>query len=260
MRGARVIAMIAVLVLSVGCVSTRPAATKQDTPGTPPDFTEGVWIKKYPGNYACFKFETPEGITIVCDPFGMDEKVSADIVTESHQDYDHVDTSMITGLYKLYRGPGEFPGEFVEKGVFVAGIGGKHNKTDTEVTNTVFVFDINGIRIAHFASLGQAPSEEMWEKLNELGGIVVLLIQACTDPAWKSIKMTLEECCSVVDRLNPRIVIPEHGNMGISEDIARHYHTQVQHEGRGGFVVTKGLLRSINGHRILDMDTASRRQ
>jgi L-ascorbate metabolism protein UlaG (beta-lactamase superfamily) len=260
MRGAQVTAMVAVLVLSVGCVSAKPEAKKQDAPGKPPDFTEGVWIKKYPGNYACFKFETPDGITIVCDPFGMDEKVSADIVTESHQDYDHVDTSMITGLYKLYQGPGEFSGEFAGEGIFVAGIGGKHNKTDAEVTNTVFVFAINGIRIAHFASLGQAPSEEMWAKLNELGGIDVLLIQAYTNPVWKSVKMTLEECCSVVDRLDPRIVIPEHGNMGISEDIARHFHTQVQHEGYGGFVVTKGLLRSISGHRILDMDTTSRLQ
>jgi hypothetical protein len=229
-----------------------PAASneKQHVSKRPENFTTGVWIKKYPKHYACFKFETPDGIKIVCDPFNMDEKVPADIVTESHQHWDHVDISKIKGLYKLYTGPGEF----LEKGIWVTGIGGRHDKGDTDVTNTVFVFNINGIKIAHFASQGQVPGKEMWAKLKECNGIDVMLVQAYRTPNWGDIKMTVDECYGVIDRLNPKIVIPEHGTKGISKDLANHYHTQVEYINYDGFVVTKDILKSIKGHKILDMD------
>ncbi len=231
-------------------IESKPVEKERHVSKRPENFTEGVWIKKYPLKYACFKFETPDGIKIVCDPFNMDETVSADIVTESHQDGDHVDDSKITGVFKLYKSPGES----VEKGIWITGIGGRHNKGDTEVTNTVFVFDIHGMKIAHFASQGQAPGKDMWAKLEEFNGIDVLLVQAFKNPDWKNIKMTIDECCGVIDRLNPKIVIPEHGTAGISEDFANHYHTRVEHINYDGFVLTKDILKSTKGHRFLDMD------
>jgi hypothetical protein len=245
-----ILTVLALCALSVGCVSPKPDERVRLVSKSPQNFTEGVWIKKYPFDYACFKFETPDGIKIVCDPFEMDDTVPADIVIESHQDGDHNDAKKITGLYKLIQSPGEYE----EKGIRITGIGGRHNKGDTAVTNTVFVLDVNGIKIAHFASQGQVPSEEMWAKLEALNGIDVMLVQAFRKPEYGYVKMTVDECCSVIDRLGPKIVIPEHGTDGISEDFANHYHSQVERVNYDGFVVTKEILKSIEGHLIIDMD------
>ena len=252
MSKSKIIMVLVVLILAVGVIFLKPVKKIQHVSKRPENFTNGVWIKKYPGGYACFKFETPDGIKIVCDPYNMDETVSADIVTESHQDVDHKDTSMLTGQFTLLKEPGEY----VVKGIHITGIPGKHNKPDTGMTNTVFVFEINGIKIAHFASQGKVPSEEMWVLLKAFNGIDILLIQTFKSPHWEwdDIKMTPKECYTVIDRLNPKIVIPEHGTKEISKDFANHYHTQVEYINYDGFVVTKDILKNIRRHKILEMD------
>ncbi len=246
----RIIRVIAILILTAGVIFSKSAEVIQHVSKRPGNFSKGVWIKKYPKNYACFKFETPDGFTIICDPFEMDETVSADIVTESHIDADHTNTSKITGFYNLFRNPGVYE----ENGIKVTGIGGWHDKAGpANETNTIFVFEINGIKIAHFASLGQAPSKEMWAKLDAFNCIDILLIQVFSD-AHVYIKLMVGESCEIIDRLNPKIVIPEHGTPGISKSIAEHYHTQAKHINYNGFVVTQEMLKNINGHRIFDMD------
>lgn len=247
----KIIRILLILILVSGSIfESSSGEKKQLISKRPENFTEGVWIKKYPSNFACFKFETPDGIKIICDPFNMDETVSADIVIESHQHGDHTDTSKITGNYKLFQSPGEFE----EKGIRITGIGGSHEKGDADVTNTIFVFDINGIKIAHFASQGDIPNKKMWAKLEAFKGIDILLVQAFKNPETKEIKMILEDCYVVFDRLNPKIIIPEHGRAEISKDIAKHYNTSVEYINYDGFVITKEILKNIKGHRILDMD------
>jgi L-ascorbate metabolism protein UlaG (beta-lactamase superfamily) len=241
------------ILTSIGTYSH--SETKYSLSNNPDNFTEGVWIKKYPYNDACFKFETPDGIKIVCDPNDMDETVSADIVTESHIDGDHTDTSKISGFYNLYRNPGEY----MQKGIKITGIRGWHDKAGPfNETNTIFVFDINGIKIAHFASQGQFPDKEMRAELDALNGIDILLIQAYYPDSYVYVKMTLDECCKVIDMLNPKIVIPEHGTPGIGKFIAERYHTQAEHIGHEGIVITKDILKNIKTHRILDMDNGPR--
>jgi len=213
----------------------------------PVGFTEGIWIRKYPGGYASFKFELPDGFTFVCDPYQMDEIISPDFVTSSHMHSDHADYSKLTGRFETFMRKGDF--EY--KGFPVSGIAGSHNKGDREVSNIIFVMDINGIRIAHFAAQGQMPDDRMFSRLK---GTDVLLIQVFNEPDYSDIKLTVSECCEIIDRLDPRIVIPEHGSSKIGEEIAEHYHTTVEYVDRGGFVITEKLLKNIKGHKIVDMD------
>lgn len=252
MNNTKPIILLVVLILAVGLIFLKPVKKIQHVTKRPEKFIKGVWIKKYPGGYACFKLETPDGIKIICDPYNMDETVTADIVTESHQDADHNDTSRITGEFTLLKEPGEY----IVKGIHITGIPGKHNKPDTGITNIIFVFEINGIKIAHFASQGKRPSEDIWAKLKAFNGIDILMIQAFKSPHWEwdEIKMTPKECYTVIDRLKPGIVIPEHGTKGISKDFAKHYHTQVEYIDYDGFVVTGDILKNIRGHKILEMD------
>lgn len=211
------------------------------------NFTQGVWIKKYPENYACFKFETPEGLKIVVDPYMMNETVKPDIVTESHQHADHNDISKLQGEYKLIKETGSY----IEKGIKITGYSGKHNKGDATETNIIFVYEINGIKIAHFASQGELPNYDVLDKIKNID---VLLIQASIKPEYANSKLNLDETKLIIDRLNPKIVIPEHGSENLCKALASFLGLNVEFIKNGEIVVTKSELNASEGLRILDLD------
>jgi hypothetical protein len=212
----------------------------------PKEFTEGLFIKKYPGNYACFKFETPGGVKIVTDPYNMDETISPDIVTESHQHEDHADTARLSGSYKLITEVGEYS----VKGVKIKGFPGEHNKGDNAVTNRIFLFDIEGIKIAHFASQGELPD---LETVRKLGNPDILLIQACKDEIYD--KLTLSDCAGIIDSLKPKIVIEEHGSAGYGAKLAEYFKLPDEYASNGEIYITKRDLEEIEGFKVLDLDT-----
>jgi L-ascorbate metabolism protein UlaG (beta-lactamase superfamily) len=207
-----------------------------------------VRIEKHPGDFACFEIRTLEGLTIVSDPYALERTVAPDIVTESHQHGDHTDTSRLAGDYLLVTQPGErsLPG------VKITGIAGKHGKGDHSVTNVIFVFDLQGIRIAHFASQGVPPDEEAYAKL---GRVDVLMIQGSLRDTHLSEKLTGDECCRIVERLRPAIVIPAHGSPGMAEHLARCFGKEVERVPSGVIWVQQEDLRAAAlGPRILYMD------
>ena len=213
----------------------------------PENLTEGVWIKKYPENYACFKFETPDGIKIVADPYMMNETVQPDIVTESHQHADHVDVSKLKGTYKLIKETGSFS----EKGVKITGYQGKHNKGEMSEPNIIFVYEVNGLKVAHFASQGELPSDET---LDQIKNADVLLIQASIKPEYANSKMNLEEAKYIIDKLNPKIVIPEHGSENLGKALAAYLGLKVEFIKNGEVIVTKSELDAAKSLRVLDLD------
>lgn len=208
-------------------------------------FTEGVWIKKYPDNYACFKFESPEGFQIVCDPFNMNETLQPDIVTESHQHMDHADTSCLELPYQLITEPGEYK----TNDVVINGYAGKHNKGDKEDTNNIFVIKMNDITIAHFASQGELPSDEV---LEQIGTVDILLIQIFTNPGYA--KLIMDDADIIVSKLNPKIIIPEHGDQTIGDKLAKHLKVSEEVEDSGSIIITREMLDNADSIRVINLD------
>ena len=134
---------------------------------------EGLKIVKYPGNFAAFKFMTKNGAIIVADPYGMTEYVRADVVTISHHHGDHCDMSHIQGSPIVL----DKADAIEHKGILIRGVAGVHNKGDIHTTNVIFMYNLCGIRLAHFASQGDVPTEAMYDLI---GTVDVLLIQ-CID-------------------------------------------------------------------------------
>ena len=166
-------------------------------------------IKKYPGTFTSFRLETPTGVTIITDPYKMDEDVPADIVTVSHYHSDHSDFSRITGEYLLV----DLVGNYDEKGIKITGVAGHHTKGDTSTTNVIYVFDIDGIRLAQFASQGELPTEEMFA---QIGQVDILIIQIL---GWERGKLTVGEARRISQRLQAKIVIPAHTNAGQTDSL-----------------------------------------
>ncbi len=200
-------------------------------------------IHKYPDNYTCFKLETSTGVIIITDPYAMDEGVQADIVTISHDHADHADFSRITGKYDLI----DKAGSFNEKGIQITGVTGYHNKGDTGTKNIIYIFDIDGIRLAQFASQGEVPTEEMFTRI---GNVDILIIQIY---GTKNGKLSAQEAGSIAQRLQAKIVIPAHTDTSQTDVLASFLGVPSEKIATGELIVTKADLEQMTP-KVLTLD------
>lgn len=215
-----------------------PAITKDK-------FTEGVWIKKYPGNYNCFEFLKKNGYQIICDPYNIDDDCNPDLVMESHQHGDHTDTTIFKKPYELIKEPGNYSYDHIS----IRGFSGKHNSGDEEGTNNIYVFNIDGITMAEFGSQGEVPKNEM---LKQIGPVDVLFIQIFSNTGYG--KLEVKDIDSIVKYLKPKIIIPEHGREGIEQQLAIHMKLDEVYKTSGTLNVTRTMLDSIKEVRIISLD------
>lgn len=154
--------------------------------------------------HACFLIEM-EGIRIVTDPF--DEtvgypipNVTADVVTESHQHFDHNAHHLVRGNFRLIKEAGEYE---IGK-VKVKGIETYHDtKSGRERgKNIVFVFEGEGMRVCHLGDLGHVPTND---QVRSIGEVDVLLV-----PVGGTFTIGPKEAKEVVNLIKPTVTIPMH--------------------------------------------------
>ncbi len=144
--------------------------------------------------------------SIVCDPF--DPKmvglkfapIDADIVTISHSHEDHNQSNLVKGAKKIINGPGEY--EIM--GISILGFPSYHDTKNGEERgkNTIYVFEVDGIRIAHLGDLGHAIPEKT---LEEMGYIDILIL-----PVGDEFTIGPGEATKIVQAIEPSIAIPMH--------------------------------------------------
>jgi len=155
--------------------------------------------------HSCFKIETG-GKTLVTDPYDpkigltLPKDLTADIVTVSHQHFDHSYTAAVGGEPKVINQPGQYE----IGGTLITGVPTFHdNKQGTERGgNTVFVIESEGIRVVHLGDLGHLLSED---QIKEIGRTDILLV-----PVGGHYTIDPVEAKAVVDQLDPKIVVPMH--------------------------------------------------
>lgn len=148
--------------------------------------------------------------TVITDPFESGKvgfkfpKVEADIVTVSHDHWDHNQSSLVQGSPKVVSGPGEYE----IKGVSVFGVPTYHDaKQGAERgKNTVYVITIDNMRVCHLGDLGHTLSEA---QVGEIGEVDILLV-----PVGGVYTISTKEAAEVVSSLEPKIVIPMHYKTG----------------------------------------------
>ncbi len=214
-------------------------------PATDTEFTEGVLIKKYPGNYACFTFETIDGFQILSDPYMLNDTLKPDVVTESHQHGDHNDTSQVEGDFALITESGEYT---FDKTV-IKGYMGVHNKGDLPSPNTIFVTKLEDITIAHFASQGDLPSDEV---LDQIGRVDVLLIQIFENGTYG--KLVPDDLPAIINKLQPKIIIPEHGQANADAVIAGKLDITYEAEPSGRLILTQEKLKMMKEAKVINLD------
>lgn len=144
--------------------------------------------------------------SIVTDPFDPQmvgirfPSVSSTIVTVSHEHDDHNKAELVSGVKKIIRGPGEYEIE----GISIIGIPSFHDKKKGEERgkNTIYVFEIDGLRVAHLGDLGHELEDE---KVEAMGDINVLMI-----PVGGVYTIGPQEASEVARAIEPNIIIPMH--------------------------------------------------
>jgi L-ascorbate metabolism protein UlaG (beta-lactamase superfamily) len=155
--------------------------------------------------HACFLIETADGTRIVTDPFNEEvgyplPAVEAEIVTVSHQHFDHNAVAVVRGRPHVVQEPGEHRlGTITIKGVSTfhdAEQGAKRG------ANVVFVIEADGLRICHLGDLGHLLNEE---QLRRIGRVDVLLV-----PVGGTFTIDAGQAAETVAALRPRIAVPMH--------------------------------------------------
>lgn len=155
--------------------------------------------------HSCFRLTERSMATVVTDPFDNNIgygplKLKADIVTISHDASGHNNIEAVKGTSHVITGPGEF-----EIGsVFITGVqtDGHSKKNNGQPRNTLYVFDYDGLTVAHLGDLKQVPTQT---EVEALGTVNVVLV-----PVGGGGGLNAAKAAEVVSLLEPNIVIPMH--------------------------------------------------
>jgi len=156
--------------------------------------------------HSCFRITDRGQATVVCDPYNNEHvgyqplKLKADIVTVSHDAPGHNNMDAVKGSEHIIDGAGEFE----IGGVFITAVqtasGGKKIKDKSR--NTLYVFDYEGITVAHLGDLLEVPTQS---EVEALGTVNVLLL-----PVGGGNSLNAAKAAEVVSTIEPNIVIPMH--------------------------------------------------
>ncbi|HRQ39541.1 MAG TPA: MBL fold metallo-hydrolase [Chloroflexota bacterium] len=150
---------------------------------------------------SCFRLTERKFTTVVTDPYnghlGLPAlKLKADVVTVSHDARGHNFVDGVSGVMHRLTGPGEYE----IGGVFVTGI---RTISDAKTNqNVIYVFDYDGLTIAHLGDMQSVPSQTQIEALEQVN---VLLV-----PVGGGKSLNAAQASELVSMLEPNIVIPMH--------------------------------------------------
>lgn len=154
---------------------------------------------------SCFRIQSKD-ITLITDPF--DKKIglkppygAANIVTISHDHYDHNNYGVIKGNPFIVDGVGEYE---INK-VIIKGIKSYHdNKEGKERgANTIYAIEMEGIAMCHLGDLGQESLTD--SQLEKIGQVDILFA-----PIGGIFTIDQKSADVIISQIEPRIIIPMH--------------------------------------------------
>ena len=155
---------------------------------------------------SCFRLTERGLATVVTDPYDHDQvgfeplKLRGEIVTVSHDAPGHNFVTSVKGRSRVITGPGEFE----IGGVFITGVqtNRRSKRLRDELRNTLYVFDYDGVTVAHLGDLNKVPSQT---EIENLGGVNVVLV-----PVGGGGSLNAAKAAEIVSLLEPGFVIPMH--------------------------------------------------
>ncbi len=166
--------------------------------------------------HSCFYLKSDKGSTIIIDPYGeqlkydFPQNLAADIVVQSHEHRDHNASWRVGGNPSVVKRTHGFPVEFEtpvkRTGEVFTFVGTPSFHDDASGRrrgpNTIFHFDLGGMRMVHLGDLGHLLTDA---QIRVLGRTDVLFL-----PVGGGIVLNSKEAALVVNQLTPRLILPMH--------------------------------------------------
>lgn len=130
------------------------------------------------------------------------EGIRADLVLVTHEHADHNGIDRIEGDPVVVRSTA---GRFDSPAGEVVAIASEHDDVagTKRGPNTIFVFELDGVRVAHLGDFGQRALRD--EQAAAIGALDLLLVPIGGGPT-----LDAEQAAQVVERLRPRWIVPMH--------------------------------------------------
>lgn len=155
--------------------------------------------------HSCFKLTESTGFSVVTDPYGgigyeLPKKITCDVVTVSHDHFDHNNVGAIDETPQILKKDGFF--DFGD--VKITGIKSYHDEKGGALRgeNVIYKIRMDGLEICHLGDLGEECSAELIELLLPVN---ILLI-----PVGGKYTIDFKGAKEYVDAIMPDIVIPMH--------------------------------------------------
>jgi L-ascorbate metabolism protein UlaG (beta-lactamase superfamily) len=160
---------------------------------------------------SCFLIETSQNTRIITDPMEMGaykipKDIEPDIVTVSHEHFDHNQVDAVSGKPVVLRGLTSGGIDFAAidqkiKEVRVFTVSSYHDKSQGSQRgkNAIFVFEFDGIKIAHLGDLGDSLTPASIQKI---GAVDVVMI-----PVGGTYTVFGKEADHVISQLNPKLIV-----------------------------------------------------
>ena len=154
--------------------------------------------------HSCFRIKGKQA-TVITDPYPPDlgyslGKLTANIVTVSHQHPGHSYVQGINSEPRLITGPGEYE----ISGVLITGIATFHDQEQGRKRgkNTVYLMEVDEVSVCHLGDLGHVLEES---QLEQIGSVDVLMI-----PVDGYFTIDIDTAKTIISQLAPKIVFPMH--------------------------------------------------
>jgi L-ascorbate metabolism protein UlaG (beta-lactamase superfamily) len=154
--------------------------------------------------HSCFRLRGKE-VTVLTDPVGPQlgyalGRVSAQIVTVSHDHPGHNNVAAVGGNPRVLRGPGEYE----VQDVLITAVASYHDAERGQRLgrNTIFLLHIDDLAVCHLGDLGHVLTDQQRE---EMGDVDVLLV-----PVGGKNTINAAQAAEVISQVDPRIIIPMH--------------------------------------------------
>ena len=164
---------------------------------------------------SCFRMKERGLATVVTDPYdpslGLPSlSLKADLVTVSHDAAGHNYVKGVKGQRMQIAGPGEYE----VGGVFITGLSmaaktkdaKTQNAKNGSIRNTLYLFDFDGLTVAHLGDLAYVPSQS---QIENLGPVDLALV-----PVGGGSALSPAEAAEVITLIEPSLVVPMHYKTG----------------------------------------------
>jgi L-ascorbate metabolism protein UlaG (beta-lactamase superfamily) len=157
--------------------------------------------------HSCFRLRGREGV-VVTDPFDKSVgyslgRVTADVVTVSHDDAAHGNTAGVSGTERDPRVL-DGPGEYEVKGIVIVGLRTDHEGEvgTTRVKNTAYLIEMDDVVVCHLGDLDHVLTASQVEAMSNVD---VLLV-----PVGGYSTITAAQAAEVISLIEPKVVVPMH--------------------------------------------------